>query len=128
MVLCPLRGGERQWLSSVSSRKYAAKTLQTLAGQEVSDSIDGHILTPWRHLTRSLTNTAAERFNRKIEKCFSGRYGISSPEIAAILLRSLWFKEILLNGQQHLDATSPFRTLDLSKSCQEHLDTSSVPY
>jgi len=56
----------------------------------------------------------------------SGRDGIPSPQSAAILLRSLWFKEILLNGQRHLDATSPFRTLDLSKSCQEYLDTSQI--
>jgi len=48
----------------------------------------------------------------KIEQCFSGRYGIPSPERAAILLR--------------LDATSPFKTLDLSKSCQEHLDTTPI--
>jgi len=112
--------------ASVSSRKYAAKTLQKVAGQEVSDYIDRHILAPWRHLTHSLTNNAAERVNRKIEKCLSGRYGIPSPESAAILLRSLWFKEILLNGQKHLEATSPFRTLDLSKSCQEHLDTTQI--
>ena len=112
--------------ASVSSRKYAAKTLQTLAGQEVSDYIDGHILSPWRHLTRSLTNNAAERFNRKIEKCFSGRYGLPSPESAAILLRSLWFKEILLNGQQHLDVTSPFNTLDLAKPCQEYVNSHQI--
>ena len=112
--------------ASVSSRKYAAKTLQKVAGQEVSEYIEAHILVPWRHLTLSLTNNAAERFNRKIEKCFSGRYGLASPESAAILLRSLWLKEILLNGQQHLDATSPFRTLDLSQACQEYLDTSQI--
>lgn len=112
--------------ASVSSRKHAAKTLRKLAGPELGDYIDGHILAPWRHLTRSLTNNAAERFNRKIEKCFSGRYGIASPESAAVLLRSLWFKEILLNGQQHLEVTSPFKTLDLSTSCQEHLNTSNI--
>jgi transposase-like protein len=112
--------------ASVSSRKYAAKTLKKLAGEHVGDYVEGHILTPWRHLTRSLTNNAAERFNRKIEKCFSGRYGIASPESAAILLRSLWFKEVLLNGQQHLEATSPFKTLDLSTSCQEHLNTGNI--
>ena len=65
-------------------------------------------------------------FNRKIEKCVSGRYGIPSPESAAIILRSLWFKEILLNGQKHLTATSAFRTLDLSKTCQEYVDTSQI--
>ncbi len=112
--------------ASVSSRKYAAKTLQKIAGQDVSEYLEGHILTPWRHLTLSLTNNAAERFNRKITKCFSGRYGISSPESAAILLRSLWFKELLLNGQQHLDATSPFRTIDLSTTCQEYVNTSQI--
>jgi len=53
-------------------------------------------------------------------------YGIASPESAAILLRSLWFKDILLNGQQHLEATSPFRTLDVSKSCQEYLNTGNI--
>ena len=37
----------------VSSRKYAAKTLQTLAGQDVREYVDGHILVPWRHLTLS---------------------------------------------------------------------------
>ena len=110
----------------VSSRKYAAKTLQTVAGPEVSKYIAGHILTPWRNLTLSLTNNAAERFNRKIEKCVSGRYGMSSPESAAILLRSLWFKDMLLNGQHHLDVTSPFRTLDLSKPCQEYAKSSQI--
>ena len=112
--------------ASVSSRKYAAKTLQKVAGQEVNVYLTEHILSPWRHLTLSLTNNAAERFNRKIEKCFSGRYGIPSPESAAILLRSLWLKEILLNGQQHLDDTSPFRQVDLSTICQEYVDTSQI--
>ncbi len=92
----------------------------------MSDYIEGHILTPWRHLTLSLTNHAAERFNRKIEQCFSGRDGIPSPESAAVLLRSLWFKELLLNGQQHLEATSSFRTLDLPTACQEYLKTSNI--
>jgi len=111
---------------SVSSRKHAAKTLQKLAGKQVSSYIDGHILTYWRKLTMSLTNNASERFNRKIEKCFSGRYGISSVESAKILLRGLWLKELLLKGQKHLDATSEFRTIDLSRICQEHLDTSKI--
>jgi len=45
--------------ASVSSRKYAASPLQKIAGQDVSDSIDTHIVVPWRHLTNSLTNNAA---------------------------------------------------------------------
>jgi transposase-like protein len=111
---------------SVSSRKHAAKTLQKLAGQQVSAYIDGHILACWRKLTLSLTNNASERFNRKIKKCFFGRYGIPSPKSAHVLLRGLWLKELLLNGHKHLDATSELTSLDLSRICQEHLDTSKI--
>ena len=112
--------------TSVSSRKHAAKTLQQLAGKPVSSYIDGHILKYWRKLTMSLTNNASERFNRKIEKCFSGRYGVQSPKSAEVLLRGLWLKELLLNGQQHLEATSQFKTIDWPAVCQEHLDTSKI--
>lgn len=111
---------------SVSSRKHAAKTLQKLAGKEVSSYIDGHILKYWRKLTMSLTNNASEGFNRKIEKCFFGRYGIQSTKSAKVLLRGLWLKELLLNGQKHLDATSKLTSIDLSRICQEHLDTSKI--
>ena len=72
--------------TSVSySRKAAAKRLQKLAGPEVSAYIEGHILNPWRTLTLSLTTNASERFNRKIEKCFSARYGVPSEESAKVL-------------------------------------------
>jgi transposase-like protein len=110
----------------VSSRKQAAKRLQTLAGQEVSSYIEGHILQPWRHLTLSLTTNASERFNRKIEKCFSGRYGIPSEESAKVLLRGLWLKELLLKGQPHIETTSEVRSLNLSRICQESLDTGKI--
>jgi transposase-like protein len=112
--------------ASVSSRKAAARRLQTLAGAEVSTYIEGHIMTPWRKLTLSLTTNASERFNRKIEKSFSARYGVSSEESAKVLLRSLWFKELLLNGQHHLDATSQLKSLDVSRICQEHVDTDNI--
>lgn len=112
--------------TSVSSRKHAAKTLQKLAGKQVSSYIDGHILKYWRKLTMSLTNNASERFNRKIEKCFSGRYGIQSPKSAEVLLRGLWLKELVLNGRQHLEATSEFKTINWSTVCQENLDTSKI--
>ncbi len=111
---------------SVSSRKHAAKTLQKLVGKPVSSYINTHILVCWRQLTMSLTNNAAERFNRKINKCFFGRYGIPSTESAEVLLRGLWLKELLLNGQKHIDATSELRSIDLSRICQEHLDTSKI--
>jgi transposase-like protein len=110
----------------VSSRKQAAKTLQSLAGQEVSDYLETHILSVWRHLTQSLTNNAAERFNRKIEKCLSGRYGFASTTSVEVLLRGLWLKELVLNGRKHLAATSQFLELDLSEICQESLNMDKI--
>jgi transposase-like protein len=112
--------------SSVSSRKAAAKRLQKLAGTEVAAYLEDHILSPWRQLTLSLTTNASERFNRKIEKCFSGRYGVPSEESAQVLLRGLWLKEFLLKGQPHLGATSEFKAINLSSICQEHLDTRNI--
>jgi transposase-like protein len=110
----------------VSSRKQAAKSLQELAGQEVSSYIDGHILSCWRHLTRSLSTNASERFNRKIEKCFSGRYGISSVESAQVLLRGLWLKELLLNGRQHMAQSSELASIDMPRICQDNLDSGKI--
>jgi transposase-like protein len=110
----------------VSSRKSAAKRLQNLAGEQISSYIDAHILQCWRNLTMSLTNNASERFTRKIEKAVSARYGLPSEQSARVILRSLWLKEVLLNAQQHLEATSEMRTLDLSRICQEHIDTSNI--
>lgn len=110
----------------VSSRKQAAKSLQELAGQEVAAYVDKHILSCWRQLTMSLTTNASERFNRKIEKCFSGRYGIPTVESAQVLLRGLWLKELLLNGHQHRSQTAEVASLNVSRMCQEHLDPGKI--
>jgi transposase-like protein len=110
----------------VSSRKHAAKTLCKLAGEEMSSYIDAHILSWWQSLTKSLTSNVSERFNRKIERAVSARYGIPSEESARVILRSVWLKEVLLNGQHHLEATSDLRGIDMSRICQEHVDTRNI--
>jgi transposase-like protein len=112
-----------RWLSS---RKQAAQTLCKLAGEQIAAYIGEHFLSCWRNLTMSLTSNVSERFNRKIEKAVSARYGIPSVESARVILRSLWLKEVLLNGQQHLEATSDLRSIDLSRICQEHVDKSNI--
>lgn len=112
--------------ASVSSRKAAARRLQALAGSQVSSYVEDHIVTPWRKLTLSLTTNASERFNRKIEKCFSARYGVPSEESAKVLLRSLWLKELLLHGHQHMDTTSELKSINMSKICQEHVHTGKI--
>ena len=110
----------------ISSRKHAAHTLCKLAGEPVTAYIEAHVLSCWRSLTRSLTSNVSERFNRKIERAVSARYGIPSEESARVILRSVWLKEVLLNGQQHLEATSELRSIDVSRICQEHVDTGNI--
>jgi transposase-like protein len=114
--------------ASVSSRKAAAKRLQHLAGPEVSAYLEEHIVSPWRKLTLSLTTNVSERFNRKIEKCFSARYGVPTEKSAKVILRSLWLKELMLNGHKHMKATSELRSLDLSRICQQHLDMGNIQH
>ena len=105
----------------VSSRKYAAKTLARIAPEPVKEYIENNILKYWRQLTYSLTSNAAERFNRKIKKCLSGRYGLKSEQTVQILLRALWYKECVMRGQQHLDSLEDFSAENLAQICQENL-------
>jgi transposase-like protein len=114
--------------SSTSNRKAAAKRLQKLAGTEVSAYLEEHILSPWRKLTLSFTTNASERFNRKIERTFAARYGVPTEESAKVLLRSLWLKELLLNGHKHMEATSELRSLDLSRICQQHINMGNIQH
>ena len=74
----------------------------------------------------SLTSNASERFNRKLEKGVSGRDGIPSVDRARVLVRGLWLKEVLLNGQHHVAATSELKSIHVSRMCQEHLDTGKI--
>lgn len=104
----------------VSSRKLAAKTLKDKE-PKLADYVQKHILNCWRKLTLNLTNNSSERFNRKIEKTFSVRYGISNPESANVLIRALWLKEVLMNGQKHLENTAQINSINIQKICQEHL-------
>ena len=104
----------------VSSRKHAARTLSRIAPEKVKEYVDNNILRHWRKLSRSLTSNSAERFNRKIKKCFQGRYGLSEKS-AQVLLRSLWFKECVMNGQQHLSSLDKFNAQEMADICQETL-------
>jgi hypothetical protein len=106
----------------VSSRKSAARRLQKVGGEQVSEYVGEHILRCWRKLSGSLTINVSERFNRKIEKSVSVRYGIKSEESARVMIRALWLKELLLNGRRHLAKTHPMNRVELSKICQNQLD------
>jgi transposase-like protein len=109
----------------ISSRKLAAKNSQS-KDSNLTDYIQKHILNCWRKLTMAVTNNVAERFNRKLEKTFSGRYGIPSEESAQVLIRALWLKELLMNGHKHLEATSDINSINLSRICQEQLNFDNI--
>ncbi len=106
----------------VSSRKSAARRLQNVGGKEVSEYIEEHILMSWRKLSGSLTINVSERFNRKIEKSVSARYGIKSEESARVMIRALWLKEMLLHGRKHLAKTHPINRVELSRISQNQMD------
>jgi hypothetical protein len=106
----------------VSSRKSAARRLQNVGGKEVSEYIEEHILMCWRKLSGSLTANASERFNRKIEKIVSVRYGIKSEESAQVMIRALWLKELMVNGRKHLSKTHPISRVEMSRICQNQVD------
>jgi Transposase and inactivated derivatives len=106
----------------VSSRKSAARRLQELGGEEVSEYVGEHILRCWRKLSGSLTINVSERFNRKIEKSVAVRYGIKSEESARVILRALWLKELLVYGRKHLAKTHPMNGVELSRICQNQVN------
>lgn len=105
---------------TVSSRKQAAKTLAGFSEGGIGDYVGARILGDWRHLSKSLTNNAAERWNDKIECALSGRRGLKNEACVETLLRGLWLKEWLLNGQAHAD-THPQQTVNLTRIGQTHL-------
>ena len=70
--------------------------------------------------TKSLTSNAAERWNRKIKKILSSKYGLKSPETIMQLINCLWFKELITNGRIHLDQNSIIYNIIIGKICQEN--------
>jgi len=104
---------------SVSSRKRTALTIVEMDIPKVSDYVQKNILGEWEHLTESLTSNASERFNRKIEKVISKRYGLKSVKFVTALLNALWMKEAFFNKK--LLPNSFITKVDFHKLCQENL-------
>jgi transposase-like protein len=103
------RGGRRKALLELEKMLYG----------EVGTYFQSHILKEWKHLTKSQTSNAAERWNRKIKKIVSGKYGLKSTETIQQLVHCLWFKELIINGKNHLNPESTMACLNISKICQE---------
>lgn len=102
-----------------SSRKRTAMKIVEMNVSGVSDYVAKNIIGDWKHLNLMKTSNAVERWNRKIEKVTSGRYGLKSVEFVDKLLDGLWLKEILFD-QRHL-RKGFFTELNMFSICQENL-------
>jgi len=111
---------------SVSARKHAAKKLCEISDDKIKAYVNTKILGMWRRISKGLTSNAVERFNRKLNKIISVRYGIKSIESMQVMIRSLWLKEMMLFGKKHLAVTDELGNIEMSKLCQENLNFSSI--
>ena len=109
----------------VSSRKYAAKQLAGL-GAEVSQYITRSFLNQWLKLTFCLTSNAAERYNRKIEKCIKARYGVKNEKCADALIYGLWFSDILANGSMHCENNGQLGNIDFPKILKANFEKKQI--
>jgi len=86
---------------------------------EVSDYVEKNILGDWKKLTKGYTSNASERWNRKIEKVISGRYGLKSEKFVEQLITGLWLKEAIRDNR-HFEKCF-IQQLDFAKECQENV-------
>jgi len=106
---------------TVSGRKKGLINVMNCSQSYTAGYIKYNILEKWRHLSKGLTSNVSERFNRKIKKVLSGRYGLKSEETARLLVLSLWFKELVDKGKPILNQNSIIATLNISDVCQEKI-------
>ena len=109
----------------VSSRKYAARLLASLDGM-LEKYITRSILNQWLKLTSCLTSNAAERYNRKLEKCFNCRYGVKNEKCADALINGLWFSDILINGRMHCENSNLLENVDFSKVLKANFENKHI--
>ena len=107
---------------TTDARRKALLELEDITSGEVKNYLCNRIKAHWKHLLKSLTSNAAERWNRKIEKIVSGKYGLKSLETILQLICCLWFKELIIRGQSHLSKESILSKIKINDSCQEIID------
>ncbi|MDD2228822.1 MAG: transposase [Candidatus Cloacimonetes bacterium] len=107
---------------SVSGRKKGLAEMLRLVPQSAAAYISNNIIKQWRQLSKGLTSNVSERFNRKIEKVTSGRYGLKSEKTAMAIGTSLWLKVLIDRGRSILNDESLIASLNISRLCQENVD------
>ena len=110
---------------NVSSRKYAANQLAGL-DENISKYIKKSILNQWLKLTFCLTSNAAERYNRKIEKCINSRYGVKNEKCADALINGLWFSDLLTRGSVHCENNNQLGDIDFSNILKTNFENKQI--
>jgi len=128
---CYLPKHQELWLKSkvvkvfrrntVSGRKKGLMELTTILPKPAAEYVISNVIKQWQNLSKSLTSNVSERFNRKIKKVMSGRYGLKSYDTAVNLANSLWLKELIDHGKFILHDESLIASLNISQICQEKL-------
>lgn len=105
-------------------RKRAARRLAEIGSKEISNYVEKSILGKWNQLTKGYTSNSAERWNKKIEKCTQGRYGLKSEKFINQLMDSLWLKESI-RDKRHFSKCIIYN-LNIRKMSQENIKMSSI--
>ena len=103
---------------SSKSIKKGLKNLTKILPDTLAKHISERILKNWSFRRKGLTSNVSERYNRKINKAVSGRYGLKNLDTARQIVFSLWMKELILHGRQQLHTESMLYNLNISKICQ----------
>ena len=106
---------------TVSGRKKGLMELTTILPKPAAEYVISNVIKQWPNLSKSLTSNVSERFNRKIKKVMSGRYGLKSYDTALNLANSLWMKELIDHGRFILHDESLIASLKIAQICQERL-------
>jgi transposase-like protein len=108
--------------NTVGARRKALLEIESLIPPCLSGYFNDHLKSTWKHLTKSLTSNAVERWNRKIKMIVSGKYGLKTPETITQLIYCLWFKELIMKGSNLLNPESIIQKINITNICQENID------
>ena len=73
-----------------------------------------------------MTSNAAERYNRKIEKCINGRYGVKNEKCADALINGLWFSDILARGSMHCENSNMFENINFAEILKTNFENKQI--
>ncbi len=104
---------------TTGGRKKGVIECISLLPSPAAEYLKRNVLAYWSLLRNGLTANASERFNRKIKKVCSVRYGLQSVKSANAIINALVLKELITNGRAHLFENSTIARLNISQLCQE---------